>query len=705
MNMSTEKSGTKKIMRKNGLLLILLAAILLPAVSITYGEEVPEAERLKIITRLTAKLLGQQHYRQQPLNGKMSARIFDEYFRVLDPNKMYFTQSDVDRFEPQRKLLADELNAGNADFAFQVYDVFMSRFQEFQQFAQEELKKPFDFTVDESFTPDRRNLPRAVNEDELKKLWRARLKNDILYFKLIQRSLAENGGGSVKPDEKEAIRKLWERKSPAEKVMQRLHDLDNYYRQREKIDILSMYLAAVAQVYGPHSGYLPPKLDEDFEINMSLSLTGIGATLTSDDGYIRVVDLVPGGPAALSGKIQIEDRIIAVTQQDGDPVDVIDMSVDNAVKLIRGPADTKVTLTILSGKKGRNAIPENVTLTRAKVELKASEAKGEIKTVTRADGKALKIGLISLPSFYMDFAAAFRGDPDYKSCTRDVKKILDGFKAEKVDAVLIDLRNNGGGSLPEAISLTGLFITSGPVVQVRQANRSTQTERDEDPGIAWDGPLVIVTNKFSASAAEIFAGAIKDYQRGLIVGDTRTFGKGTVLNMIALERMLGFINRNFPAGSVRLETAMFFRVNGDSVQQLGIKPDIVLPSLTEQMEVGEMFSDNHLPWDAIPEQSYRLYDKKLPERLPDLAAKSQQRIAASAEYQKLLRRIEIFKTQMSKTCVSLREETRWKEYQTTKAEAELTEKELEDAEQGRRQKPENDPILDEAAHIAADLVG
>ena len=697
-------------MKKN-LLFVLLAAVCLAAtLSIYAATEVSEADRLKIITRLTANLIGRQHYRQQPLDASVSSQIFDEYFKVLDPNKMFFTAEDVREFEPQRMLLARKLNDGDASFAFAVYERFLKRFEEYRAFTEEMLKKPFDFTVDETFEPDRRKLPRPANDEELHQLWAKKLKSDLLYFRLIRRSLEEDNASeknkqNSKADETKAIRALWERQSPEEKVAKRLRDLHNIYQQREKIDILGFYLAAVAQVYGPHSGYQPPKMDEDFEINMSLSLSGIGATLMSDDGYVRVVSIVPGGPAALDGRLHPEDRIIAVAQENGEPVDVIDMSVDNAVKLIRGPAGSKVTLTVLPGKKGRNAVPENITLTRAKVELKDSEAQGEIREITRPDGSKVKIGIIDLPSFYMDFAGAAGGDPNYKSCSRDVKKLLEDFKKEHVEAVVMDLRGNGGGSLPEAIALTGLFIPTGPVVQVRLSDRSIQVESDKDESVTWDGPLVVLTNKFSASAAEIFAGAIKDYQRGLLVGDTRTFGKGTVLTMMQLDRMLELVNRRFPAGSVRLETAMFFRINGGSVQQLGVAPDIVLPSLTEEMEIGEMFSDNHLPWDSIRPRAYRVWDAELPMRVDQLKKNSEARITASPDYQKLLSRIQRFKTQLGRKEISLNEEKRWKEY--------LEEKNAQDADPAeeldepldtgsRRRGPADDPILQEAATIAAD---
>ena len=677
-------------------------------VSICTGADVPEKDRIYIITRLTGRLISEQHYSQHALDSTKSAMIFDEYFKMLDPNRMFFTEKDVQTFLPRRDTLHKELAEGNSSFAYIVFEKFLQRFDEYCAFAEKELKKKADFTTDETYSPDRRKLPRAADDQELHKLWQARLKNDLLYYRLVKRALDQDAASaknsSKKKQEELAIRQLWEKRSPEEKILRRLRDLQNFYHQRDKIDILSGFLGALAASYGPHTGYQAPKQDEDFNIDMTLSLTGIGATLTSEDGYIRVVDIVPGGPADRDGRLQAEDRIIAVTQEKGEPVDVIDMSVDNAVKLIRGKTGTKVTLTILPGKKGRNAVPENITIVRDKVILKDSEAKGTVREITRPDGSKYKVGTIELPSFYMDFAAMFRGDPNFKSCSRDVQKILEDFRKQGVQAVVMDLRFNTGGSLPEAIMLTGLFIKNGPVVQVRAANRPPEVESDDDETVAWDGPLVVLTSKFSASAAEIFAAAIKDYRRGILAGDSRTYGKGTVLSVIQLEKMLGFINRKFPAGSVRLETAMFFRINGDSVQQLGVQPDIVLPSLTEPLEVGEMFSSNHLPWDSIAAQSYRIYDPEMEKYLPQLRQASENRIARDQEYGKLIKRKKRMSDQLAAKTVSLNEEKRWQEYLADRKLGMSENQQESEMENPRRGKQKNtaDPILRECEQIAID---
>ena len=690
-------------MKKKLIAILLFLFVATSLWNICSGNEVPEPERLRIISTLTGEILSRQHYRQHPIDVEISRDFYDEFFQLLDPGRLYFTAEDMQKFEPMRNRIGADLLKGDASFAFVAYRRFMERFEEYVAFVEKEVKGEFDFTADEVFQPDRRKLPWAANDEELHQLWRTKLKSDLLYFRLTLRSMKE-GDRENGEDETRRIRELWSRNSPEEKILQRLRDLRNLYRQRDDVEILGLYLNGLALAYGPHSAYLTPKVDKDFEINMSLSLTGIGATLSSDDGYIRVVSIVPGGPAARDGRLQPEDRIIAVTQEGGEPVDVIDMSVDNAVKLIRGEVGTKVTLTVLPGKQGRNAVPVNITITRDKVVLKDSEAQGRIEEI-ELEGKKTRVGIIELPGFYLDFSGMNRGGKDYKSCSRDVKKILEDFNAQGVETLVMDLRGNGGGSLAEAINMTGLFIKSGPVVQIQQANRSLAVESDEDEAEVWQKPMVVLTSKMSASASEIFTAALKDYRRAVIAGDTRTFGKGTVLNILPLEKMLGLINRKFPAGSVQLETSLFFRINGGTVQQLGVEADVVLPSLTEPLEIGEMFSDHHLPWTSIDPVSYRFCDPELPEKIEVLRKNSAARIAADPEYQKLIGRIERLRAHIREKTISLNEEKRWKEYQEDRsALGDDEEEELIPAAPNReKQAKEDDPILREAARVAADL--
>lgn len=671
-------------------------------------QEPPEDVKIALIAKLAPYMLAQAHYLCHPFDDSISSKTFDGYFELLDPQKVFFTQDDIKKFEPYRYMLDDNAGSGDTTFAFAVYDLYVKRLEMYRKFAEEVLKKPFDFTVDETIELDRKDAPYFADLNELKKYWYKKLKSEVLYQKLIKRSMeySENNpdvladmdeGDRKKLEDNKKIAKLWAR-APEEQVLQRLRDVNNALTQNDRLSILGIYLTALARSYGPHSDYMPPAMDENFDISMRLSLYGIGATLTTDDGYIKIVELVPGGPAAKEGTLQAGDRIIAVAQDGEEPVDVMDMSLDRAVNLIRGPENTKVTLTIIPGSKGRGAMPEFVTITRGKVELKDSEAKGKIYELDTPDG-VIKIGVITLDSFYMDFEAAMNGDPEYKSCTRDVRKILDDFNAAGVSGVVMDMRNNGGGSLPEAISLSGLFIEDGPIVQVRQPKAEASVEFDRDSSISYSGPLVILTSKLTSSAAEIFSGAMKDYQRGLIIGDSRTYGKGTVLEVAKLERVLQVVNMSFPAGSLKFESAIFYRVNGESTQEKGIAADIVLPSFTENMEIGEVYSKNHLPWDAISPVKYTVFDPAFTAKKAKLAELSYKRMAENPAIEQLKSMIAKADERRAAGEVSLNEEKRFNEYLADMDEAELL-KESRSANISS----EHDLMLNEAFNVLKDWV-
>ena len=663
-------------------------------------------KELRTLVRLVSEILRENHFRGAELNrGEIASKLFDEYFLTLDPGKTIFTQEDIRQFEHLRPQLDNQLERGEYQFALDVYELYRNRQKEFKAFAEKRLKKPFDFTVAEEFVTKVKDQPRVSNRQALAALWEKRLKNDVLYYRLFNRALedgrnavpAQNGTLKGKAAEKYAhdrkVEKAWTPKTPEERLLHRLRDVNNEIQRRETVEIIGIYLNTLAQLYGPHSNYMPPSLDEDFEINMRLSLIGIGATLTSDDGYIKIVSLVPGGPAAKHGKLKEGDRIVAVTQEDGTTTDVIDMPVSKAVKFIRGKVNTKVTLTILAGEKGPNAVPEQVTIVREKVQLVDSAAKGRVETVTMPDGTKKKIGVIDLPSFYNDFEAESRGEKDFRSCSRDVENLLKDFQKQNVDAVVMDMRRNGGGYLMEAIRLSGLFITVGPIVQVQTSSKQVGVEFDKDPKIVWRKPLVVLTSKLSASSTEIFAGAIRDLDRGILVGDSRTFGKGTVLNVLPVDRWLK------GGGSVTYETAMFYRSAGGSVQQLGIRPDIIVPSMTEEMEIGEMFMDNHLPWNTIRPVRRLSFDPRLrlkAEKLRELSAK---RIIADKDFAVQQKRLALFRKYRNRKSVSLNEKTRWDEYQSEK----LYQDELEKMYTDDEKKQKIDPVLNETVRIAADL--
>ncbi len=654
-------------------------------------------EELSRIAKVTLQSLVETHYRSRISPVEISRNLFDSYFKMLDPSHVLFTQQDVAKFAGDRDKLFQQLEAGNYTFGFAVYEIYRARVKECREFSEKMLKSPIDFTVDESWISDRTKEPFPADQAELKELWRKKLKNDLLYYRLIQKAVADAPEAEKSASKKAKILDV----SPEERVLRRLRDIDNDVSQRERIDILSLYLDTLAHVFGPHSGYDSPSQEEDFDIQMKLSLSGIGATLTNDGGFVKIVAIVPGGPAARDGRLKVEDRIIAVTQEDGSTVDLIDVPISKAVRYIRGEEGTRVTLTILPGESGKSATPTTITITRDKVQLVDSAAKSEIRTVT-IDGKTRKVGVLTLPSFYFDYDAYQRHDPDARRCSVDVNRILGEFNRAKVDAVVIDLRRNGGGSLPEAIKLAGLFFTTGPVVQVRDRERQITVLNDPDAGCTYTGHLVVLTSKLSASASEIFSSTLKDCNRALIVGDSRTFGKGTILEVKTLEPYPIFSGRNFPAGALTCENAMFFRPSGSSVQQLGIAADIKLPSLTEEMELGEMFLDYHLPWDSIPAVRRANYKEVTPQRIAELARRSAERIAHNEEYQKLLREIELYRVRRDHKTISLKEDVRLKEYLEEKALSDRTESILDSTPEDKDKKLP-DPVLDEAVNIAADL--
>ncbi len=686
--------------RRLMLLGALFAALLAAAAPLRQYND----DELRLIARLASRVLIQNHYRAAPPDEKMSRRFYEQFVKELDPGRIYFTNSDLAPFEARRDTLCKALLEGNADFAYDLYGLFRRRSREFRDFAAEYLKHDIDFTRDEYFQIDRSKAPRPADPAERKELWRLRLKNDVLYFRMIDRMMKEEpakDGGKGKRSAKNEDSPAWRAKSPAERVAARLRDVGNNVDKRDRIEVLGMYLEALANSLGPHSNYAPPTLDDDFDIRMSLTLIGIGATLTNEDGFIKVVALIPGGPAARDGRLKVNDRIIAVTEENGESVDVIDMPVDRAVRYIRGKENSRVTLTVLPGDKGRNAHPVNIRITRAKVHLEESAAKGRVVEIPVPGGKR-RVGIATLPGFYLDFAALRRGDPSARRCSEDLKRILRRFKRDKVDAVVVDLRRNSGGSLPEAIFCSGLFMTEGPVVQIRSHGRK-EVQYDRDAEQTYAGPLVILSSKLSASSSEIFAAALRDNRRAVLVGDSRTFGKGTILQVEPLEDSLSFLGRKIPAGLLTYEMAMFFRVAGGSPQQLGVSSDIVIPSLTEEMKVGEMYLDHHLPWDSIEPVKATPCDPDLDKKIPELRRRSAERVANSREFAALKRRIEMYRRYRDRDKLSLNEARRWEEYRKEKDAEDAAEKLLseEGADPGDKDAP--DPVLDEAARIAADL--
>lgn len=634
--------------------------------------------------QLLTNLLSNYHYRKSTLNDSLSVLIFDDYLKSMDSQKLYFYKSDIESFEKYKLMLDDYLKMGNLNPAYEIFNVYKKRLGERVRYVKELLKTEFDFTKDESFTLDREKANWMENEKEMNEEWRLRIKNEALNLKLSGK------------DWKGTVDVLGKR-------------YDNYYKlilQYEAEDVFQLYMNSFAEVYDPHSNYLSPSSSDAFNISMKLSLEGIGATLRFENDYTTVVSIVPGGPAAKSGLIKEEDRIVAVAQGDeGEFVDVVGWRLDDTIQLIRGKKGTVVRLSILKKEDGINAIPKEIRLVRDKVKLEEQAAKDEIINIEE-NGKPFKLGVIKLPSFYIDFEAARNGDPDYKSTTKDVKKILSKFKNEKVDGVILDLRNNGGGSLQEAISLTGLFIKDGPVVQVKNSNGEVEVDKDPDPSIVYDGPLAVMINRFSASASEIFSAAIQDYGRGLIVGEN-SYGKGTVQNLIDLSR---FLSSKDKSGELKITIAKFYRINGSSTQNLGVEPDIELPSLYDKHEYGESSKPSALPWDKIQSSEYQKYGN-LNKYIPELEKKHKLRIEKDPQYEFVKQDIEEYKETKAKKTFSLNEEVRKAE----KEKAEKRKKEREEAKKSNLKLIKKDEVeiesellddfdLKETGNILADFI-
>lgn len=651
---------------------------------------------MSTISRTAYYLLVNNHFSQKKIDARMSGQLFDNYFKTLDPSHLFFTQADLAMFAPVKLLLGDRIRHGDVQFAFDVFELFLRRLDDYEKFTISYLKTPPPLNGTDCYEFNRTKASWAADRKELENIWKKKIRNDLITMKLLE--LSRQGD-----KEKDAgTQKKTPPPSPLERVRKRTQML-HYYRNLEAIDILELYLSALTRIYDPHSEYMSPRTEEDFDINMKLSLVGIGAVLTTEDGYTKIVRVIPGGPADLDGRLKAEDRIIAVAQEQGEAVDILDMPLTKVVDLIRGADKTKVTLTILEASKGA-AAPVNITLTRAKVRLKESEASVKVHEIQTRSGKK-RVAVLTLPSFYIDFAAAYRGEENYRSSTRDVVRLIRQCEKDgPLNGLIIDLRSNGGGSLLEAVTLTGLFIKEGPVVQVCD-QRGRKVDEDRDGGfILYRGPLAVLTNRFSASAAEIFAGAIKDYQRGIILGDSKTHGKGTVQTMIELDRYTAFLGPKTPSGSLKLTNAKFYRINGASTQLKGITPDIVFPSFTDAMEIGEEKLPYALNWDTIQSADYTVFDSRLPRLLPILRERASARVAANPDFQLLRHDIDTFKKIRTRKTVSLNLQQRIKEY--------LAEKKLQD-EQDKllrlhpdqpKKNTAKDLYLEETLHVVGDWI-
>lgn len=607
----------------------------------------------RVVSRYITRAMRSDHLLRHPLDDEISQRAFKNFLDGLDPMKLYFMQSDIDEFGADRDQLDDQLLKRDLQFAYKVFSRFLTRVNERVKWVDEFLAMEHDFTLDEEMVTDKDSVRYARSVAECRDRWRKRIKYDLLVLK------------GDKTEGEEAI----------ERLTRRYHNFERRMRQFNDAELVEMYLTAITTSYDPHTTYMSQATMDNFRIALSLNLEGIGAQLADEDGYATIKKVIPGGAADRHGKLKEDDQIVSVGQGEaGEMNDVVNMKLNDVVKQIRGEAGTKVRLGVKSPGSPETKI---YTITRAKVELNDSAAQGKIfEAGEKPNGQTFKLGVIDLPSFYMDMEAARSGDPNFRSTTRDVRRILDDFNRKNVDAVVLDLRRNGGGSLTEAINLTGLFIDQGPVVQVKGSDDRVMAYDDTDAGMAWEGPLVVMTSKLSASASEILAGAIQDYERGVIVGDSSTHGKGTVQSLMELGNMFGIGQPSL--GALKITMQQFYRPNGDSTQRRGVLSDVVLPSITDHMDVAESDLDYAIPFDSVRKGSYFETNMVSPEIVEALREKSIKRRDTNEKFKESLEQIERYVQQKRKKSVTLNEAKYFAERDKFNAEKE-DEKQLEEA--------------------------
>ncbi|MGQ0637383.1 MAG: carboxy terminal-processing peptidase [Planctomycetaceae bacterium] len=637
------------------------------------------------VAKMVCEMIEANHISQKPIDDAISGKLMDEFLKMLDQQKYYFLQADIDRFYKYRTELDDQVKAGNLDFAHLVFETYLTRMKERMEVVHKLIDGEHDFTVKESIEIDPKDLPWAKTAEELNERWRKRIKYDLLLMKLEKTDeLADakpqpNPGGDLPVSTKTPDKSNGKSTDdPRKRLHKRYRTVYDTLSKTEPDEVVEMYLTALCMAFDPHSSYMSPRQLKEFQIMMGLKLEGIGAALQAEDGYTVVKTIVPGGAAAEDGRLKVNDKIVAVGNGTSEFVDVIDMKLSKVVDMIRGRAGTKVRLKVMAAASGKTEIYE---LTRRQIELKSAEVKGEIiETSTRLKGTRARIGVVHIPSFYRDFQGAENGEDEFKSTARDVKKVLYDFQRQGgVDAIIVDLRYNGGGALTEAIEVSGLFIKEGPVVQVKDQRGRTKVHDDDEPSVDTEKPMIVLTNRLSASASEIFAGVIKDYNRGLIVGDRTTHGKGTVQSVMNVSRKLlaSLFNKQPDMGALKLTIQQFYRVNGDSTQNLGVPSDVALPSLLDSMDLGEQFLDNAMPFEHIDNNPrHSRLGMVTAEMIPLIREYSRKRVVSSPDFQKVERDVEKYLARKQRKTVSLNEEElrkeRVEEEQKTREKAEST---------------------------------
>jgi carboxyl-terminal processing protease len=573
------------------------------SVNPTVRADEPEPGQIMIAV---GRLLEQGHYSRKKLDDSMSKLLLKNYLESLDYNHLFFTQADVEGFTKKyATTLDDDILLGNPEPAFTIYNLYKKRVEDRVVKVKELIGQTYDFKSDRTVEINRQKAAWPKDDAEADQIWRDRVENELLAEQLSKTE-----------------------KNPVERITKRYDRLLRSLREQTRDDIVKIFLSTLAQTYDPHSEYLSKSEMDNFSINMRLSLVGIGAVLQSDDGYAKIMELVPGGPASKDGRIKVGDRVSAVAQGDKEFVDTVDMKLDKVVEMIRGKKDTIVRLQVLPVNATDPSVRKIIEIKRDEIKLKEQEAKAELVERTMPDGSVQKLGWIILPSFYADMERS--GTPNAKSTTRDVLALVNRLKQEGINGLVMDLRRDGGGSLEEAVNLTGLFIKRGPVVQAKDANGLPHISRDKDSNIAYDGPMVVVTNRLSASASEIFSAALQDYGRAVIVGDSSTFGKGTVQTMLEIGRVMPFLGGGNEAGALKLTIQKFYRIAGGSTQLKGVVPDIKLPSPTDHPEIGEIAMKGPLPYDTIDPVPFDRWSGQLFKS--ELSHRSSTRVAKDEEF-------------------------------------------------------------------------
>lgn len=659
----------------------------------------PKNALLRIVGRDTFQLMNQFHLSKKKFDSGLAAEGLKMYFRNLDPMKLYFYQSDIEEFSRRTDEVLKAWPDGKFELAFDIFNRYLKRVQENVALADEWIDADFDFSVQEELATDADLIQYCANEAEMKERWRQRIKYS---FMLLEIEREENEKNMAEDPSK--ADSSFENISSREKLHRRYKALNRRMGQFIDEDVVELYLSAITSCYDPHTSYMSPTSYDDFMIQMRLNLEGIGATLQStDDGLTTIKRIVPGGAADRSGEIKVDDKIVAVGQDtSGEMVDVTDMRLKDVVAMIRGKAGTNVRLNVLQ-KDGGGL--KTISITREKIELTDSAARGKVfEQGQKPDGTPFKVGVIDLPSFYSDMEGARNQTDDFRSTTRDVQKLLDQFKQENVDSVVLDLRMNGGGSLREAIDCTGLFIDRGPIVQVKDPLGQIEQLDDTSGSIAWAGPLVVVTSKFSASASEILAGAIQDYNRGIVVGDPATHGKGTVQNLLNLAAQYDRSREaasSTTLGALKLTIQQFYRPGGDSTQLRGVVADVALPSITAQMDVAEGDLDYAMAFDQVPPARFTKLNMAGPDVVAKLTENSVKRRSQSTDFQRLERDIQRYVDQKQRKSVTLNKAAylaEREEFNAEKQDEDTVNKQVE----GPSTEIQRDFYLDEVLQIAAD---